>query len=352
MHEASAIAFAVYASTLCGLHIDTKEGYRFGQLALKLAENCSPKDTTIVGTIVGGMTVHWTRPVSESFAALDTHSKIGLENGVVSFALQSRVMFALNSIVTGKRLVTVKKVVKDILRLSRLYRQRSNEIKGSLLLQAIECYEGKAPDPSLPTGSAIDFEKSLAEVEKNHDQVAVLMFIMYGMEMAYMHDNCEEASRMADLCLQGQSGSSPTLTASMLQFLMALIEISDVRRCVRSSQNLKLAKSQFKSIASWSQDAPSVFLHWKLLLEAELMGLKHGSKLEAVCSIYADAYSHARKQDNLMTMGLARERLGDYLQRVGKDKEALIQWNKAADVYEDWGASAKCRMLRKRVDTR
>mmetsp|Transcript_5437 Transcript_5437/g.15309 ORF Transcript_5437/g.15309 Transcript_5437/m.15309 type:complete len:179 (-) Transcript_5437:382-918(-) len=176
------------------------------------------------------------------------------------------------------------------------------------------------------------------------------MHYMFGMELAYMHHNYEDMRQMAELSRESQSGSKPTLTAAMLDFEVALCAIASCRQGVRKTQNMKLAKSQLKDIKSWGKDNPSLFSHWIAFLEAELMTFKPNKKIESICTAYMDAFSQARKTEDLRVMALIRERLGDYLITKDMKAEALMQWNKAADVAEDWGAMALCRKLRRRVD--
>jgi len=352
IHETTAISLAVYAMTLCGLHIDVNEGYRYGRLALEMADRSnSPKVISLAYLLVGGGCLHWTHPISESLQRLEYGGNLGVETGYVGFALQSMWLAPLYMLICGRKLSVIKSKIADALKLARLYHQHTNELVCLFLLQVIHAYQGKTASPCKPSGTLIDFEESLREVKETHDQVIVIMHYMYTCELSYIHGDIEEAGKMADLCWQGLSGSSPspTLPASMCLFEVALTSVARARRGIQQSHNVNFARKQWKKFAEWSEDAPSTFLHLKLLLGAELASLEPKMTEEAVSNLYNEAFSHAKRQENQMIMAIARERLGDYLAWKETRSLALDQWKKSADIYEEWGALAKSKMLREQL---
>lgn len=351
IHTASSLAFAVYAATLCGLHIDAKEGYRFGQLALKMAERSnSPRFVSYVYMIIGGASTHWTRPVAQAIEYCQHGKVVGMDSGHVGPGCQAWLMENLYDLVTGKKLSSVKKNAKALLKQARLYRQRGTEISISLVLQLINCYEGAAKDASRPTGTVLDYDKSLLESKAANDRVGVIQHYFFAMELSYMHGDIHEAARMAQLLKTENTGSSPTLTGAALQFIHALVALSQWKAGNNTSKNRKLARKIINNFVQWSKESPENFEHIKYLLEAEMKILTAGSDEKSIKLLYALAYTGAEKQGNFMVRALSHEKLGCYLDARGRKKEALIHWNKSADLYEEWGAIAKSEMIRDNID--
>ena len=353
MNEYSAIAFAVYASTLCGLRIDTKEGYRFGKLALAVSERYnSPKVVSMTNFIFGVGVIHWTRPVTELFETLNYAAKVGLDTGYLAICSQARLASNLYLHHTGKKLSLVKSRVREALNIARLYRQRISEMGLAAALQMVHCYEGTAENPCRLTGTSVHFEENLNEAFESSNKMQALLLYFFSMEIAYIHGDLPEAAKMAQLAMQQLSGSpSPTLTSVMIEFQNAMIAIASYRGGTRRIRNLKIAKGHARAIAEYVKVNPENFLHMKLLLEAELQSLQKNTNHKAVRQLFSDAFNHARTVDNLFFMALVCERWGDYLEEQGENQEALLQWKKSADIYEEWGAVVKSQKLREKLDT-
>ena len=350
IHMSSSLSFAAYASTLCGLHIDVHEGYRIGNLAIKLAErNNSPRFVSYVFLFFSAMVLHWTKPMNEVLEGLEHGKNVGMESGHVSPGCQNWLMICLGKLVTGKKLADVKAYSKGLLRQARSYRQRGTEISVSLILQLIHCYEGTAPDPSRLTGTALDYDETLQEAQETKDQVGVIQHYYFTMELCYMFGDFKEAAKMMELTLALNTGSAPTFLAASLQFMQALVAIALCRRGINSGHNKKLARKFLKDFVKWSKDAPDNYLHHRYLLEAETKALDRNNN-ESIMKAYNLAFVNAEKQKNLLIMALCQERVGYFLGALGEKKEALSHWTKAAGLYDAWGAFAKSKVLRDKID--
>ena len=349
----SALAFALYASTLCGLHINHREGYRFGKVASKISEkyHC-PRVASMTNLILGNSVVPWTRPVEHGFQNLMYASQVALDTGYVASSAQARTSINVLMHVTGKKLVLIRKNVKEALKFARLHRQRVSELSNSVILQMVHCYDGTADSPCHLTGTAINFEQSLLKGVESSNKMVVMLLYYFSMELSYVHDDLSEADRMAQCCMKlFHKAPSHSLASTLVEFMNSMIAVALCRAGTRRAQNLRMAKSHFKSLSAYSKDCPDNFLHMKLALEAELESLRSNpKKRETICGLYAEAFQYAKKQENFFLSALIREKWGDYLETQGERQNAFYQWNKSADLYGEWGAVVKCQKLREKVD--
>eukprot|EP00523_Entomoneis_sp_CCMP467_P012110 CAMPEP_0168719300 /NCGR_PEP_ID=MMETSP0724-20121128/965_1 /TAXON_ID=265536 /ORGANISM="Amphiprora sp., Strain CCMP467" /LENGTH=1183 /DNA_ID=CAMNT_0008765845 /DNA_START=1 /DNA_END=3552 /DNA_ORIENTATION=- len=350
LHNASSLAFAVYGATLCGLHIDVHEGFRMGQLAIRMAERSNSLRFLSHSLNFGaGCVTHWTQNVDRTIEYIEHSRVVGMDSGHVGPGCQAWLLSNLYQLVTGKNLSVIQKSVKQLLQQTRMYRQRGTEISSSLVLQLIDCYAGAAGDPSRPTGTVIDYESTLLESKNCNDQVGVLQHYMVTMELCYMFGDLDEAGRMADLINEGNSGSSPTLTAAMLQFLEALVALAQLKRGVQRAKNRKRATKFIGNFVKWSKDGPETFEHVLSLLEAEMKSITSPSDEKWIISRFNHGYLGAEKVGNMMIMALSCERLGDFLGGRGRKTDAIAQWKRAAEIYSEWGGMKKSRILREKM---
>ena len=350
LHDFSPAMFAVYASTICSLGLDVKDGYRFGKLAFIMSERSnSPKGICLAHLMAGGGALHWSRPIYECLDALEIASSIGFSTGYVGWGSQAKFCECFFSLIAGKKLSHIKKKAIESVRQSQLYHLRASQISSAMALQVVYCYEGSALNPSRPTGDALDFDATLQEVITASDNVLVLMHYMYAGEVAYMYEDFEEAIRMTSKAFEEMTKRpSLTLTGNMLQFDTGLAAVAACRHGIDYAQNLKLAKRIEKTISKWAKGGLATFLYMKMLLQAELSTLTNKPQ-KIISQTYDAAFEHAQSQENLMIMAISLERHGDYLWSMGEKEEAKSKWARASTVYQQWGASTKCTLLQEKV---
>lgn len=122
-------------------------------------------------------------------------------------------------------------------------------------------------------------------------------------------------------------------------YAMALMENYTSNKAL----SLKPVKKIHKAFQRWAKWCPENYLHYLLLIEAEMEQVKNN--LLKALSLYEQAIQQAHKQDALSIVGIAYECVARFCHRLNKSifTKACIQ--SAYYAYQQWGAAGKCRLL-------
>jgi hypothetical protein len=134
--------------------------------------------------------------------------------------------------------------------------------------------------------------------------------------------------------------------------LNGMIAVGQARRGFRRRRNLRIARRCLTTMRSFAKDCSENFLNKQKLLEAELSSLSgRKSVTRQANELYGEAYRLACNQGFIFEAALTCELAGDYMHAHEVDR-ALAQeyWEEAHARYVEWGAEAKVRHLRTRID--
>jgi len=352
LHESASVAFSVFAMTLSGLHINEMEGYRFGKLAIELADSAnSPRHMILANQIVGFGVLHWTQSSQTSLTTLNNIADIAMRTGFIWSALSAYVLAHSTAILTGSNLLSVKSELAKTVRLTRIHNFPKIHNMGLLLQQVVSCHEGNEADPSRPTGSIINFQETVTEFLGLHDSTIVVMYYFMGAYLACFYGNYVESKSFAILLEKMQRGPAPAFMMSQFPFVFSLSAVNLCRSGIDEAKNRSLAKKHFKTVGKYAKKCPCNFLSLRLLLEGELLSLeRHGNSEDQVSKLYRQARNCAEEQNNHAIVGMALEKHGDYLASLGKTAEAVSLWTEAAkEGFDKMGAVAKSQQIRNRA---
>lgn len=129
-----------------------------------------------------------------------------------------------------------------------------------------------------------------------------------------------------------------------LYFYCALSCLSMARNEPKVSKHKKRAKKFLSKFKGWTTKGHPNVSHFQELISAELASLRgdvHTAKIHYEVAIYL-----AGRWGRIGDQGLAHERFGDHCMTVGEERTAAYNYTHAIKLYEEWGAMAKCDILR------
>jgi len=350
LHEGSSLAFAWYGMVLCGLSMDAKAGYRFGQLAISLADASNVKHVLpMVYFTTGGTINHWTQPAMESLSVLAHAAKIGMEVGNVESTLLALQVQSVYSAFFGLPLRRAEELTLEGVRLANLHRIHSTNNMNNVILQLIHCWTGRSKNPSRLSGSVIDFDETMAHFREIENKTWEAGVYFYSMVLAYTFGDYvfagEMAKHMRDMRELKKTPSALWLTAET-HFTEGLTAIALLRNTNPDHSNMWKARSSLKCLTKWAKESPRTFTAKQKILKAELLTLQARVDPKKCHAAYAEAIAEAVTEGYTKDAALACERAADFRHCMGDIQGAIFLWRRAIVLYDEWGATAKSNQLR------
>ncbi len=354
LDDSACIAFAHYAQVMCGLG-DTETGIRFGDLALTLAEQMQSKHhLSQVQLILGVHVVHWGKGVGDIESIVDMlrySIQSALKVGFIETASQATAWRVCFAIILGESLDDLAIEIDRCLHLVRQHQKESTARLCLMIQQFIQCIRGNAKNPARLRGEALIFEQALSDCLATSNLLWATGLRYLAACLAYIFRDMEHANTMlTDMNLRPNSPKS-SFVFKELTFQRALVAVELAKAGTEARKNTKVAQSVLKQITPWMATSPGVLCK-KLFLEAELAVLvrevntKQVNVDEDIVGLYLAASSAAEAQGNLHQDGIILERLADYFVACRDDDRAVAMYERASNLFSDWGAYAKVEQLR------
>ncbi|MFP4578112.1 MAG: AAA family ATPase [Coleofasciculus sp.] len=339
----AAYAYSVYSLLLCGQQETIEQGYRFGQLALKLLDCFPAKDVQAkVYQQFNAFVRPWKEPAITTLNPLLDTIQTAIENGDIEYACHCTVNYCTYSFFVGLPLTEVESKQAQHLELNRQFKQDYQigyiTIWRNLSLCLIEA-------DHYPTLDWTVFDRLLPDLLAANNQISILSVYWAKLFLAYLFGDEQEAERLVGLADEYKGSVNGLLNNVLSNFYSSLVLLSLCHSASprkRKRYLNKIAKQQ-KIMQTWADYAPCNFQHKYDLVEAERAGLR-GKILQAM-EYYDRAIQGAKKQGYLQDEALAYERASNFYQRLGREEIAQTYLQKAHYVYTRWGAMAKVKQL-------
>ena len=344
--SSSSFGFAAYGMLLSSILGKIKDGSRFGQLALSLAESPGAKISkakTIF--VVNSFIYHRNNHLRETFESFLKAYRCGLEIGDIEYASLSAYALCINSYLCGDDL---KEVVRNIV----FYRSVIEQFKQKTVLnilnihyQAILNLTKRTLDPCSLNGEAYREDEMTRVHEKTEDKTALFLLYFNKMQLNYWFGNYERAIEMGEIgetCLDGIIGAFQSILFYFFDSLSRLADFLSQSGKVRKKILRKVAANQ-KKMKKWADYAPMNHLHRWILVEAERARIA-GDGNKAI-KYYDRAISLAGTHNYLQDEAMANELAGRYWIENKKEDFAALYFKAAHYLYQLWGATRKARHL-------
>ncbi|KAG7349497.1 serine/threonine kinase [Nitzschia inconspicua] len=342
--DVSSIGFVTYAMLLCGIGSDFDEGYRFGDLAMKIFDKFDTK--AWIGRIAAwfyGSVCTWRKPILMIFDPIKKAHRVALESGDIDFAMLNANIYCWESFDIST-LPKVEKIISGFSSRMDAYGQESVLMMIKPLWQTVHNLTGRAHgDPRVLTGQIME-QDYMVQYARENNKTLLIWCHFYRLLLAYLFGDMESAEVHASVCRVAENNPFGSSDHVLLMFYDALVTMGQGKM---SRQQQKNATRCVKIFKSWSKQSPENFLGKLYFLEAELAAANGDS--DRAHSKYTSAISLSREGGFILQHALANERAGKYFLRRGEKELAHSYLKEAVAVYQKWGGKAKVDHLRNEV---
>jgi tetratricopeptide (TPR) repeat protein len=240
---------------------------------------------------------------------------------------------------SGVRLSQLVKETTAFRDLSIRYRLKTAITIANIILQLFHNFSGKATDPLVLTGEALDEKETLLETNGKHP-VAYMCLLIYKHQLAVYMNDFSEAQRISAVIQRGDMGNIFPFLVSSHVFMEGLV-VS--RLSQTSKQQWTRANRMLSKLRRYAKHCPQNFQGKVYLVEAELAAST--GDVDGALVKYKESIERACSQGHIHEEALAYERAGYALRYCGRMEEARDFLDQAKSRYASWGARAKVNQL-------
>lgn len=341
----SPCAFLILISCNIRSANDVEEGFRCGELAMKIHEKFDNSKAWL-GRVCAwfyGSICLWKKPVRIIFEPLKNAHRAALETGDIDFAMLNANIYCWESFDISS-LSKVEKIITGFSTRMEVYGHESILMMIKPLLQTVHNFMGRAySDPKVLTGEVMEQDYTIQYARENNKTLLIWLHF-YRLLLAYMFGDYEAAELHSSVCRVAENNPFGSSDRVLLVFYDGLVALSQEKM---TRARLKVAKSCINTFKTWAKQCPENFLGKLYFLEAELAAATGDHK--RAHSKYTSAISLSREGGYLMQHALANERAGKYFMKRGDDDLAKSYFKEAWVVYQKWGGKTKCAHLKSEV---
>jgi predicted ATPase/signal transduction histidine kinase/ActR/RegA family two-component response regulator len=337
----SAITFATYGAIVNAIETNPGACYRYGNVALKLAEQtggAARERTLLVYNIVNRP---WGEHINESLEALRKSYLTGIEMGDLEYCMYASNSYAFHLMLSGKNLHWVK---HEIMRFNEPPRALSREQithHNEPFIQIITSLLGESDEPATLSGPYFDEQPGFAAILAQKDRSRMFACFVYKMIVAYLDGDPSRAMLHASHASAYLDAVKASLFDPLYTFFLGLIHVALHRAGDRG--HIRLAKAQLKKLEKLAVAVPVNFAHRYSLLNAEILAVR--GKGDQAIACFDEAIVAAQENGHAHEAALAHELCGRYWIGKGQEKAGNFYLRAALDGYRAWGCILKERQL-------
>jgi predicted ATPase len=327
----SAVAFSAYGFLLCASgSID--EGYRFGRLAIQLADKFEiwrPR----IQMLMFGYINHWVHPFRESLEPLQHAQRAAFKFGDLEIYAAAKNFYFIVLLNAGSLLKAVEAASRSYCQSIVTFGQRNPLLFALPFWSLVSNLTGNK-EPLNLSGDIKDVDTALKYAVKEGNKFVVGSFYLNQTMWYYLVGEHSEALRMAKKAFENRRLCDYTLTfyEGLAVLAMAWTSKSYLRR-----RYLNRGRKLAKRMKCWAQRCPENFVNKQLLLEAEIAAL-NGNSTQAVV-LFEQSIEGAKKEDFVHEEAIAYERMGQFQLYQGDVVNATMSLEHARTAFEKWGAT-------------
>ena len=345
----SAFAYATYGLIMCGVVGDIEFGYKFGRLALTVADQFNVKEIKPkTFFIFGGMVAHWKEPVRKTLKPLLESYQIGLETGDLEYAAYSACYACHHLYFAGAELTELEREMASYSHALKQLKQIASFNYNEIFRQAVLNLLGESENRCLLVGEAYDEVELLSQHLEGNDRNGLHYLYLNKLILCYLFEELPQAIANTAKAEEYIDSAIALLCVPLFHFYDSLVQLAIFTDSSTSDRELileKVAHNQQK-LKTWAEHAPMNHLHKSYLVEAERHRVL-GENVEAMDD-YDRAISIAKENEYVNEEAIANELAAKFYLAWGKETIAQTYIIAAYYAYSRWGATAKIEDLEKR----
>jgi hypothetical protein len=338
---------------------DVEGGFRVANLGLAVLDRFGHVKTEWVARVrmpYYGFIAPRKEPIHSCLRKMVEASRVGIISGDHQSAMAGLFVSSIQAFVSGVHLVSLEKTVRGIVEQMKSYRQDIFIRHMISLHEIILVLLGRTGDPVVVKGFLNPTEWSTRITHSNEAMLPSFEFNfwVWTMTIAYHWGYMSHALEMAEKC-RGfkaiQAGRSIVMLhyAVFFDAVICLTAARDLSRRKQKSQLISNARKALKELRKGAKYCPENYLHMCHLIEAELAVLK--GNYDSAMSEYTLAITFAARNSFVSVEALACERAHVTQREMAADNMSLDYFNRAVQLYEEWGARAKVALMRSNMNS-
>ncbi|HVE23138.1 MAG TPA: AAA family ATPase [Acidocella sp.] len=345
MTDASTTGYAWLGWVLCYAFERFDEGYRFGKLALDLAETRGFVVDRARVCYAMGLLVSWIEPLPSSIDLFRIAFRTGAEAGDHSFANFSAGQVVMRLILTGTALDEAWRESETFMEFAKQTGFRDGRdliISQQRFLAAL-----RGQTARLSTFSDARFDETVFEADLTADRMTTMVCWYWILKLGVLflageYDAAQEAAERIRPLLWATPGEIQLLDYHFYTALTLAARAGTVPPAPRGTWHARLREHQ-QQLRAWAVNCPDTFESAANLVEAE-MARCEGALLTAE-RLYEESIRMAHQQGFIQTEGIANECAARFYAARGFDTIARAYLRNARHCYLLWGAEGKVRQL-------
>ncbi|MGG6295085.1 AAA family ATPase [Leptolyngbya sp. AN02str] len=345
----SPLNYAGYGFVLCGVVQDIELGYKFGQLALSLAERLNTKKGKVKALhIFSYHVMQWKVHLKETIPLLVEAYQEGVETG--DFEIASYVAYTVchHSFFVGEELTQLEQKMATYSKAVDRIRRESPSTWIAIVWQTILNLLDRSGNPSRLVGRVFNEEEALPHAIAVKDGITIQILYLHKVMLCYLFGEHHQAVQTAILARQHFEEASAIKLLPIFCFYHSLALLSLLLDASISEKVawLNCVKTNQEKMQKWAEHAPMNYLHQFYLVEAEKARVLE-QFLEAE-EFYERAIAGAAENEYIQEEALAYELAAKHYLARGREKIAQTYMKEAHYCYSRWGATAKVKDLENR----
>jgi predicted ATPase/class 3 adenylate cyclase/tRNA A-37 threonylcarbamoyl transferase component Bud32 len=335
------MAFASYGLVMAGIMGDIKTGYRYGQMAVQMADRFeSPMIRCRTQFLVNYLVNHWQESLAEIAPRMEDIYQLGLAAGDLeygAFALYTAVQLRL---LAGEPLPDMAQRLADSAEtIERL--QQQTALKWIRTTQDLVA----SLTASLADDSSPEVKVAVADADADGDRTGAFLASTYRLRLYYLFGQPDQALVEAERAqpFLDSAVSAPTMAVHTL--FLALSQVAHWPHARPGQQRrygrfIRQAQRQFRR---WATHAPENYAVGRWLLAAEVA--RHRGRLSVALRAFQKALNLSQTHRRLPDEALVHERMGALYLQLNQPVAAAAHLNRAYRCYQLWGATTKALLL-------
>ncbi|MCP4150061.1 MAG: AAA family ATPase [bacterium] len=342
----SAFAYGVYGVMLCSRELKIDEGYKFGELALKVLEKYDSQESrTKIFYLFGGGILQWKEHTKECLKYLIEARQCGEENGELSFASYALINYLYKLFFMGEPLLKLKDRFSKNYPVVKKCHNLSSIREFELLYQLIHTLAGSVEDKVAIKGTIADETEIVRQWTKAHDMSRPGGYYTGKMMLQYLYGFYQQAMETAEAGKKYLEYMSGNYFVPYYNFYYALSMSAYCRQAggIKKAKYLAKINRCQRKLKKWATHAPENFLHKYQVVKAEKARISGDWKEAMTC--YGQAAASARQNGFTSEEAVINECAASFYLSAGMDEAASIYIKKAYYLYSLWGATFKVEIM-------
>ena len=343
----SALSFANYGLILGAFMGRYREGYEFGELALRLCDRFKGRaPAATVCLVMGSELMPWRQHVRRAIPVIDRGYQEGLDTGDILWAGYLVMYRVVLDVFSGKRLDTVLDGIPDQLGFTART-QNPGAAAGIRAHQIVlSTLAGRTRSSFEFAGGGVDEAAFLELCAQHHIAMAVCFYKILKAQALYLFGRPNEALE-ATREVEGMLGfivNHPNLADHLLYQSLSLAALWSGPGSEEGRAAMERLQANLARLTQWSETCPENFMAKRLLVEAEIARITGAEAVAA--DLYDRAIEAAHQGQFVQDEALANELAARFvMEHRPRSRVGAMYLRDARYAYSLWGAKRKVEDL-------